>query len=128
MIRWLVAPVVGVGLLAAAGGFPDMGPMGTAKRECKAALSGSGITSAEKEKACSCLVDKASAWKDANPDAEYTRSVHQRFAVGCLGKANWNRNMSSDWGGSRSTSYSGEFGEPTDRASARPDYASDWGN
>ena len=77
------------------------------ERQCARMMTGSGYTDASSKAVCSCLVDKASNWRDRNPDAEYTEEIHTNFATVCVNSVGLARRSGaagssidqSDWGG-----------------------------
>ncbi len=85
----------------------NSGSLASVERKCTRMMSGSGYTDASSKAVCSCLVDKASNWRDRNPEAEYTEEIHTNFATVCVNSVGLARKSGasgssidqSDWGG-----------------------------
>ena len=73
-------------------------PQTQARRECIAIADDKGLSRSEAVQVCGCIMDKATWWKRANGDAEYTRAVHNSIARPCLEKVIAKRNAPPSFG------------------------------
>lgn len=58
--------------------------MEAAAQQCRDLGPDYGLSAAQADEFCSCMVDRVRNWKDENPDAEYTRQAHREIGMTCL--------------------------------------------
>ena len=60
--------------------------LASVERECNRMVTKEGLDRSVGRPLCACMVEKASDWRDANPDAEYTRDAHTTIAATCVNR------------------------------------------
>ena len=74
------------------------GKLNEVRRECSGKAESLGLPRGDSVQLCNCLIRKARWFKWTHFGAEYTREVHHKLGMECVGELTASADQSSGWG------------------------------
>ena len=62
------------------------GALAKVEAKCVREFRNANYEKASVKKTCACMVERADQWKSENPDGDYTKALHRKFAATCANR------------------------------------------